>query len=338
MKSFKEYIKESGSIDELMLSAKRSSKNISRLNMPQLTEKNTKNILAFLDENGVKYKKETVDSLKLKFAQANFHKDKIEALVKNIDKVKNKIVYITKDNYVLDGNHRIISLQYLKKSAIVMRIDMDFDKLIKLFKDFKQVEYKESYIMESSLSRLWTKIEAYDVGSISAFRGEFKRSENMTRTKELLAALLTRGYSVTQVKGSYIENLGTPKEKEVGEVSFFVADHKKSGTLRQDLRRLGAKYDQDSILYVPHKKDAMLIGTSKRDTAWPGMNKIEVVGKAKFGQALGKFFSRINGRVFAFESMENVPLPDHIAGLRGMHATGNRILKEAYDAECSEKI
>lgn len=188
-------------------------------------------------------------------------------------------------------------------------------------------QFKE-YLLESSLSRLWKYIEDYDVGTISAFRGEYTKAQNMTRTKEMKAALMQRGYSVTQVKGSYIENFGSKDQKEVGEVSFFVADHKKSGTLEQDLKRLGEKFDQDSILFVPNKKDAKLIGTSKRENSYPGYGKTETIGKAKFGKSIGQFFSRVGGRVFTFESVEECIQPDHIAGKRGLDAVANRVWSE----------
>ena len=75
------------------------------------------------------------------------------------------------------------------------------------------------------------------------------RKEKQQRNKLLLSKLRARGYSVTSIKGSYIENYGTPNAREVGESSFFVADLQDKGTLLNDLKKFGKEFDQDSILF-----------------------------------------------------------------------------------------
>lgn len=188
----------------------------------------------------------------------------------------------------------------------------------------------KQYLIESSLSRLWRKLDKHDIGIISAHRGNNTKPENRKRSTELKAALLRKGYSVTSVKGSYIENLGSKDEKEVGELSYFVADHEDTGNLKRDLKKLGEKFDQDSILFKEKGKDAQLIGTSRRDNAYPGYNKVEKIGKAKFGNSMGQFFSRVRGRKFAFEGIEEEKIPDHRAGLRGLHVLADKVWSEKY--------
>lgn len=175
----------------------------------------------------------------------------------------------------------------------------------------------KDFLNESSLSRIWQKTQDYDTGAMTAFRGEFTRSQNQDRNKKVLAYLLNAGYSVTSVKGSYIENHGSSTAREVGEESFFVVDHEKTGKLKDDLVKLGKLYDQDSILWVQKGRPGVLIGTSSRENAFPGMGKTETVGKPIFGQATGQFFSRVKGRQFAFESVTEVKdmlPPDNING------------------------
>lgn len=112
---------------------------------------------------------------------------------------------------------------------------------------------------------------------------------------------MDNGYSVIKVKGRHIEDKGTDTEKEVGEKSFFVANIKTKGddggSLEKNLINLGKLYDQDSILSVRYNKPGVLIGTSDRDNAWPGLGQTVTVGKPVFGDAEGEFFSR----KFAFE-------------------------------------
>jgi len=188
------------------------------------------------------------------------------------------------------------------------------------------------YINESGLSRIKNHIDNYACGAITAFRGDKTRAENINNNKEILAVLKRLGYGVTKVKGSYIESFGSDDAKEVGESSFFVVNHKvdgdDNGELESILKRLGEKYDQDSILSI-RSGEAFLIGTSKRDDAWPSYGVKERVGSGKFGKVSGEFFSRIKGRQFAFEHIED---PQTINGKWGMKIVADRVLKEiGYD-------
>lgn len=168
---------------------------------------------------------------------------------------------------------------------------------MKTFSEFR----KE--LNESGLSRLWKKYHECDSGTISAFRGERSKKENMEMSKKLSAALIGAGYSVTSVDGVYIENYNTPDAKKVKEKSFIVFDYKKSGNLKKDLMKLGEKFDQDSITFNSVEDGVYsLIGTSKRDNSYPGYKKEVKLGKPMFGKN-GEFFSTVNGRPFVFEDV-----------------------------------
>ena len=167
-------------------------------------------------------------------------------------------------------------------------------------------EFKE-YITESSLSRLWKHSQEHDYGTITAFRyapecGEgtpYTKKENLQRNKSLLAKLRSKGYGVTSIKGSYIENYGKATAREVGENSFFVADMQDKGRLKKDLLALGEEFDQDSIIFGDKGKSGALFGTNKCPEGYPGYGKKLVQGGAIFGKE-GEFMSRVNGRPFVF--------------------------------------
>ena len=184
------------------------------------------------------------------------------------------------------------------------------------------------YVNESGLSRIKDHIDNYSCGAITAQRGDKTRSENQSNNKEILAVLKRMGYGVTRVKGSYIEGFGTDDAREVGETSFFVVNHTvegdDGGELENVLRKLGEKYDQDSILSI-RNGDAHLIGTSKRDDSWPDYSQKERVGTGKYGKVAGEFFSRIRGRQFAFESIEDSRT---INGRWAMKVIAERVIKE----------
>lgn len=181
---------------------------------------------------------------------------------------------------------------------------------------------------ESGLARIYSKVKDHVTGAITGFRSSRTRNENRAINKQILAYLLSKGYSVTKVKGAYVENYGKDGEKEVGEESFFVANEKVFGAddkdLEADLVALGQKYDQDSVLIVRDGKGE-LIGTSNRDNAWPSFGERVPVGQGKFGKAAGQFFSRVKGRQFAFEEVSEVPMPETINGIRAMKIMAEQV-------------
>lgn len=193
----------------------------------------------------------------------------------------------------------------------------------------KAKDYLKQNLNESSLSRLQKHMKDHDTGTITAFRyarecgnGDvYTKQENLKRNKSLLAKLQAKRYGVTSVKGSYIENYGTPKAKEVGENVFFVVDLDDTGKLLKDLKKLGNEFDQDSILYIPKGGgESELIGTNKCPDGYPGFNKKVKFKARKLGDK-GEFFTRVNGRPFVFkESLEIVTehvLPEGFYGRWG---------------------
>lgn len=173
-----------------------------------------------------------------------------------------------------------------------------------------------SILKESGLSRVKTHMENHDCGIITAERYKegcggaedtvLTSTDNKKRNKQLLAKLQSAGYGITKVKGSYIENYGSKDAKEVGEWAFFVVDLKDSGKLQKDLKVFGKHFMQDSILFIPKGGTyAELHGTSNCPQAYPGMGQKQKFGKRGLGKA-GEFFTRINGRVFNFESVDNI--------------------------------
>jgi hypothetical protein len=170
----------------------------------------------------------------------------------------------------------------------------------------------ENYVNESSLSRIYRQTRKHDYGTITAFRfapecgtGEpYTKKQNLQRNKSLLSKLRAKGYSVTKIKGSYIENYGTKDAKEVGESSFLVVDIQDKGNLKNTLMKLGQEFEQDSIIFGEAGSAATLFGTNKCPNGYPGFGKNSKQGGAIFGKS-GEFMSRVKGRPFVF-SEENI--------------------------------
>lgn len=178
-------------------------------------------------------------------------------------------------------------------------------------------------LQESNLSRLYSHMENHDCGMVTAYRSEYTHKENQQRNKKLLASLLSWGYNVTSVEGTYVEDFGTPYAKEVGEHTFFVVDGKDKGNLEKDLRTLGEAFDQDSILFIPKGgSESYLWGTN--DAEFPGYNKVEFFphrGLGKFGQ----FMTKKGNKPFIFESiLKEHRTPNGMLGKMGTNAVSKK--------------
>jgi len=170
------------------------------------------------------------------------------------------------------------------------------------------------FIEESSLARVWQHARKHSVGTITAFRSArecgdgkpYTKNENLERNRILRAKLLKLGYSITKIKGTYVEFYGSSKAKEVNEDSFLVVDIKDSGRLLKDLLALGEEFEQDSITFQEDTAVGYyLISSNRCPDAYPGKGKVgyrKRLGRAIFGDK-GEFHSKVNGRPFVFEEV-----------------------------------
>lgn len=171
---------------------------------------------------------------------------------------------------------------------------------------------KTSSIQESSLSRVWKYTQGYDIAIISASRSvekncikpgkeeghEFTPEENNERTQNLKALLISRGYGITSVDGTYIENFQTPQAVEVREDSFLVVNWNHDKDFVDKIFKLGRFFCQDSVLIkLKDNEDAHLLGTNNAE--FPGLGNIVTLGKFSGGKET-EFSSKIGNRPFTF--------------------------------------
>ena len=155
-------------------------------------------------------------------------------------------------------------------------------------------------ITESSLSRVYGHIVEHDSAILTAFRNEYSRKENYERNRELKAQLLSMGYGVTKVDGSYIENFETPQAIEVSEQSFFVSNRADDPAFFDSVESFGQRYEQDSVLIIPMGgKGAYLIGT-REGNDFPPFGERITVGDLKMGRE-DEFMSKVKGRPIVFK-------------------------------------
>ena len=141
-------------------------------------------------------------------------------------------------------------------------------------------------------------MEEHDCGTISGFRSEYTKKENLQRNKSLLAKLQSKGLQVTEVDGVYIENIKTSNEIEVKEKTFFVVDSKDKGNLEDVLKLFGKEFEQDSIMIIPKGgKISYVCGT--KDGVWPGFGERVKFPNRKTGSK-EEFMAKIRGRPISF--------------------------------------
>jgi hypothetical protein len=200
-------------------------------------------------------------------------------------------------------------------------------------KPTKNIKKKDPrhFLKESSLSRVYEHIMEYDTAGLTAFRDnpldnskcsdsavpeesseERALKINLRRNKELKATLLSLGYGVTKVMGAYIEGFKSEVAKEVSEQSFFVANLQGDPAFFDNMKMLGEKFCQDSVLLVPKGgKGAYLYGTNNSE--FPGYGESFEAGDFKGGEE-AEFMSRVDGRPYTFtEDLDEEVLLETIA-------------------------
>jgi len=172
-------------------------------------------------------------------------------------------------------------------------------------------------LKESSLSRVYKHMIEHESAIITAFRddpddlercvgetdgGELAvdpHRENKLRNKNLKATLLSLGYGVTRVDGSYIEDFNTPQAVEVAEESFFVVNLTDSSKFFKDIVLLGEQFCQDSVLLIPKGGSvAHLTGTNHSE--FPGYGEQLSMGNRQLGEE-GEFMTRVRNRPFLYK-------------------------------------
>jgi hypothetical protein len=170
-------------------------------------------------------------------------------------------------------------------------------------------------ITESSLKRLEFHLNQHNCAVITSFRGEMVNCVREVESEEVLnifknkgrnislkSALLSLGFGVTKVKGSYIENYLEDNAVEVKEDSFFVVNLNDDSDFIELIIELGEYFCQDSVLIMEQGgENNYLVGTNHSE--YPGYKNIDVKGKFSPNEQ-GKFMTRVKNRPFVIETFK----------------------------------
>lgn len=116
-----------------------------------------------------------------------------------------------------------------------------------------------------AVTPLWSQTREYTCGAITASAPGHSGESDPQSDREAIAFLQSRGYSLTKVSASYLEDAGHEA------AAYFVCNKHQGddqGRLEADLRTLGLHLGRDAILSIPCGGiGAVLLGTTQRTDA-----------------------------------------------------------------------
>jgi hypothetical protein len=126
------------------------SLGVSRKDMPHINSKDVGEFVKYLKDKGVSVSSSIINVSKVGMTQKDINIDKVRDLL-GVEKANlAKPVIISKDNYILDGHHRVAALYNIDKDFHLktIKVDLGIGDLLKTAKGFPKVSYKN--INESS--------------------------------------------------------------------------------------------------------------------------------------------------------------------------------------------
>lgn len=177
----------------------------------------------------------------------------------------------------------------------VVNVELPQSAIDDALQDFGIDPDGDSSVLRYSLNRTVYWLRNRNCAILSAWRGEFNRTENDRRNRELQLSLRELGYGVIRMKGCYAE-VGKSIEKEN---SYLVFDPEDSQDFRNRIYEHSEQYGQDCFLYKPVKEDnAYLIGTNDDF----GKDRIEPIGVLHINSVTAENYSEVGSGRISFEN------------------------------------
>ena len=137
------------SLQELRIEkpAPKDTMGIERKYMPQIKTADYPEFIEYLENNGARFRSETIPAADLKAMQKEFSDAGIlKQMEKNLrDGPNTKAVIASSDDYILDGHHRWLVALNTGADLNVYRVNMPAWKLYDLVNDFEKTYYKDIY-------------------------------------------------------------------------------------------------------------------------------------------------------------------------------------------------
>ena len=174
----------SGGISEDTIKRISKSLGVDRKDMPQINSKDVSDFVTYLKRNNVSVSASTIDVSKIGMTQKNLNVDKVKALLDVEKSNLSKPVIISKDNYILDGHHRVAALYNLDKNFKLktIKVGLGIKDLLKIAKEYPKVSYKSINESEEMirLKELLNEILLTEGGAYGHMNHPFDTEINLT--------------------------------------------------------------------------------------------------------------------------------------------------------------
>lgn len=120
------------------------SLGVPRSKMPQINSKDVADFVKYLKDKGISVSASNINVSKIGMTQKDLNVDKIKGLMGVNKSNLSKPVIISKDNYILDGHHRVASLYNLDNNFKLktIKVDLGINDLLKVAKDYPKTTFK----------------------------------------------------------------------------------------------------------------------------------------------------------------------------------------------------
>lgn len=152
-----------------------SNLSIPRALMPQINYKDYDEFKEYLKWEDYKVKEVSIKANKLKVTQKDILIKKVD---KNLKKIKgesdvNRVLWISKDNYILDGQHWFIAVltKYPNNKIKCLKVNCNIFELLELARRFPKTVFKHLYENKNIMVRLNDFISEDYQGSFSGSSG-----------------------------------------------------------------------------------------------------------------------------------------------------------------------
>lgn len=136
MRRFREFVAGMPTPDE--------TDGVLRSKMPQISSKDYTAYMAHMKKAGITSKPVKAKPTKLKAIQKQFSLDGIVQAMSSADANKTKSILISKDGYVIDGNHRWLAARNSRQSSIdAIEFSANKDEVMKATLAFPKVKFKK---------------------------------------------------------------------------------------------------------------------------------------------------------------------------------------------------
>ena len=120
------------------------SLGVSRDKMPQINSKDVGEFVKYLKDKGIEASSSLIDVSKIGMTQKDINVDKVRDLLGVEKSNLAKPVIISKDNYILDGHHRVVALYNVDKNFKLktIKIDLGIKDLLNVAREFPKASFK----------------------------------------------------------------------------------------------------------------------------------------------------------------------------------------------------